>query len=391
MNDAFALGFALFVSILAIFAGRLTRRFGIPGASLLAALLVGVLLGPSVMGRVAPSVFDSVWIGDATAIEELQRLESEQGAVEHLLREQALEPGASETRAAELAEREREWKTQQAEIREQHHGAPRWFLLTSALLIIGVACLRRSGTAPGNALFGAWIAVIGVAAGLLIDRFADAPDPATTPFWIGAAAAVTWCSGWTGRGSRSALLAPARFATLYALIILAVLTAAKGDLENAAWPALALLVTALGSRFILLDDPRSAARLEWLTRRILAPAIVAVSLLQIDLVADLRQLWVPVLLWLAMSDLRWLVATSVIRFQGKSWVRASIAALPLMGTGSLAIAIGGIALWTKQVDEVAAIWIFLAGAVAELEGDSRGMTARALANLRRRTAHSAKN
>jgi hypothetical protein len=390
MNNAFALGFALLVACLAIFAGRLTRRYGIPGASLLAALFIGVLLGPSVMGRVAPSVFERGWIGNAAAVEELHRLESEQGALEHLLREQGQEPGAADARGREIAERKLEWKAQQIEIREQHHGAPRWFLLTSALLIIGVACIRRPGAEPGNALFGAWIAVIGGAAGILIDRFADAPDPATTPFWIGAAAAVTWCSGWTGRGSRSALLAPARFATLYALITLAVLTAAKGDLENAAWPALALLFTALGSRFILLDDPRSAARLEWLTRRILAPAIVAVSLLQIDLVADLRQLWVPVLLWLAISDLRWLVATLVLRFQGKSWVRASIAALPLMGTGSLAIAIGGIALWTKQVDEVAAIWIFLAGAIAELEGDSRGMVARALANLRRGSVDNSK-
>ena len=383
MNDALALGFALLVSCLAIFAGSLTRRLGLPGANLVAAVLIGALLGPSVLGRIAPSVFDRAWIGDAASIHELDRLESEQGALQHLLNEESKDPANAKTRSSELAERELEWKSQQIAIREQHHGGPRWFLLTAALLIIGTACVRRPGSMRGNALFGAWLAVIGGAAGLLIDRIADAPDPATTPFWIGAAAAVTWCAGSAGRGSRAALLGPARFATLYALIGLAVLTAVVGVGETAAWPALALLVTAIGSRFILLDDRQAAAKIEWLSRRILAPSIVAVSLLSIDLVNNLRQLWVPVLIWLAMSDLRWAVATMVIRQQGNSWIRASIKALPLMGTGSLAAAIGGIAFWTGQVDAVAAIWIFFAAAAAELEGDMRGTTARALANLRR--------
>ena len=383
MNDAFALGFAVLVSCLAILGGRLTRRLGLPGASLVAAVLVGALLGPSVLGRIAPSVFDRAWIGDATAIQELNRLESEQRALQHLINEESKDPTTAGTRSTELAERKMEWQAQQTAIRERHHAVPRWFLLTSALLIMGVACVRRPGSARGNALFGAWLAVAGGAAGLFIDRIADAPDPATTPFWIGAAAAVAWCSGPSRHRSREALLGPARFATLYALIGLAVLTAAVGIGENAAWPALALLITAIGSRFIFLDDQRTTVRLEWLTRRILAPSIVAVSLLSIDLVEDLKQLWVPVLIWLAMSDLRWAVATMVIRTQGKSWVRACVTALPLMGTGSLAAAIGGIAFWTGQVDAVAAIWIFLAAALTELEGDLRGTTARMLANLRR--------
>lgn len=384
MNNAIALGFALSVSILAILAGRLTRRYGFPGANLLAALLVGVLLGPTVMGRVAPGFFDRLWIGDSASVEELHRLESEHAALEQLLNNEAMDPESGEARAEELQERAVEWKARKVEIREQHHGAPRWFLLTSALLIIGVACIKRPGAKQGNALFGAWLAVMGGAAGLIIDRFADAPDPPTTPFWIGAAAAVTWCSGWSGKGARSSMLAPARFATLYALIALAVLTAVVGVKETAAWPALALLVTAIGSRFILLEDEKPAMRLEWLIRSILAPSILAVSLLQIDVVANLRQVWVPLLIWLAMSDLRWLVATIFMRFQGNPWLQSSIMTLPLMGTGTLAIAIGGIALWTGQIHPVAAIWIFLAGAAAEFEGDSRSVTARALADMRRK-------
>lgn len=383
MNNFTALGFAVLVSCLAVSAGRLTRRAGIPGGHLLAAILVGALFGPSVLGKIAPTVFERAWIGDAAAIAELNKLESEHNATQVLLTEQAKDPENLGAGSNQLQEERLEWQAQKTALREQNHATTRWFLLTAALLIIGVACLRREGGSRGNALFGAWLAVAGGAAGLLIDRIADAPDPATTPFWIGAAAAVAWCSGSAGHGNRRSLFGPARFATLYTLIGLAVLTATVGVGESAAWPALALLITAIGSRFIVLDKREAAVKLEWLTRRILAPSIVAVSFLSIDLLADLRQLWVPILIWLAMSDLRWLVATIVIRVQGYPWIRAGIMALPLMGTGSLAVAIGAIAFWNNQVDAVAAIWIFLAAGLAELEGDMRGATARALAHLRR--------
>ena len=54
-----------------------------------------------------------------------------------------------------------------------------------------------------------------------------------------------------------------------------------------------------------------------------------------------------------------------------------------MGAGWIAVPLVGVGFWTDGLGPTVAIWLFLAAALVELEGDWRSVAARSIANARR--------
>lgn len=377
MNDALPLGFALLSGVLAVLMSGAARRIGAPGAGLLCAVLIGALLGPTVLGRAAPTLFDRAWIGSEQETARLRRLDAEHGAWMQVADSRALELDA--VNAEQIAEKHRTWQAQRNEILGKHHAAPRLLVLALAFLIVAASCVRRRNSPRGSFLLGAWLMVACGGVVLLVDRLTLTTTSQATTLWIVAGVAVATAATPIARPKRAALFASAQFATVLALIALALFAPIVGA---SFWSPLALLAAAIIGLAFSTSTPAASARIERLSRTVLAPAVVAITLLDIDLISATQFAWVPVVAWLAMSDLRWLVA-SIFLVSERSWTRAAISALPLMGGGWLAVAVIGFGFWTEQLSEVAVVWLLFAAVLAELEGDWRGSAARILSELRR--------
>ena len=108
MDDALPLGFALLAGLLAALMSFAMRRVGAPGMGLLFAVLIGALLGPTVLGRTAPGLFDRAWIGSEQEIAALDRLDAEHGAWMHMADSRALE--LDEVTVELVAEKQRTWR-----------------------------------------------------------------------------------------------------------------------------------------------------------------------------------------------------------------------------------------------------------------------------------------
>jgi hypothetical protein len=106
-------------------------------------------------------------------------------------------------------------------------------------------------------------------------------------------------------------------------------------------------------------------------------------MLRIDLFESGASLWVAVILWLVMSDLKWIVATIHLRKQKGGLDQAAISTLGLLGNGTLPAVIAVFAFWTGQINETVTIWIVVAASLAELEAVGRGWCAVGIASLKR--------
>jgi peptidoglycan/LPS O-acetylase OafA/YrhL len=111
--------------------------------------------------------------------------------------------------------------------------------------------------------------------------------------------------------------------------------------------------------------------------------VIAITMLDIDLSVTLRFAWVPIVLWLAMGDLRWLVGSACLRMSGLTWARSAVRGLPLMGAAWIVVPLAGVGHWTGQLGSEMVVWLLGAAAIAELEGDWRAPAARSIANARR--------
>ena len=106
-------------------------------------------------------------------------------------------------------------------------------------------------------------------------------------------------------------------------------------------------------------------------------------MLNIDVLESGKAMWLSIILWLIMSDLKWIVATIHLRKQKDGLEQAAVSTLGLLGNGTLPAVIAVFAFWTDQIDATVAMWIILAASLAELEAIGRGWCAIGIASLRR--------
>ena len=115
----------------------------------------------------------------------------------------------------------------------------------------------------------------------------------------------------------------------------------------------------------------------------LPPVIVAISLLSIDLLGNMRVLWIAALAWLTMSDLKSVLGALILKSTGMSGTRSWVTSLQLLGTGLMAVALTGYAVWIIGLPKDIACALFIAAAVAQVEGVTRSSAGRILCSIRR--------
>ena len=367
---------------LAVLAGLGVERLRAPGASLLCAVLVGAFLGPTVAGRIAPGWFDAAWIGDPDDVAALHALEAEHEATRLVESGRALAAGGFAARVN--AERERVLQERRKEIVDENHAAPRALALACSLLVMGGSCVRRRRVddATGALLGAAWLVLCCGGAVLLTVRLTGTPGTIVESVWVASGGALVAASGIGGQPGRRLLQRWSIIACVITLSILVGTVILKG--QNLTPPLLLLVAAVIGSCFMAGDRARSRL-IETTVQRVLAPAAIAITMLDIDLTPTLHFAWVPIVLWLAMGDLRWLVGTTCLRLSGSTWTRAAVRGLPLMGAAWIAVPLAVVGHWTGQLGTEPVVWLLGAAAVAALEGDWRGSAARSIAGARRLT------
>jgi len=365
---------------LAILAGLGVRRLGAPGAGLLCAVLVGAFMGPTVAGRIAPDWFDATWIGDRDDVASLQALEAEHEAAR--LVETSRDGAASGFSSRILEERERVLRERRSEIIDANHVATRYLVIACCVLLIGGSCVRRPrvGHHQDALLCGAWLVVCCGGLVLLTTRLTGTPGTFIESIWVTCGGALVAVSGVGQQPGRRLLH---RWSTCACLLTLLGLTGAVILTGNEIAPPLLLLLPAAIGSWFMIDTGLGGRIVETMMRRTLAPAVIAITMLDIDLTATLTFAWIPIVLWLVMGDLRWLVGTTCLRMSGVTWARAAVRGLPLMGAAWIAVPLAGVGYWTGQLGPEVVVWLLGAAAVVELEGDWRGSAARSIANARR--------
>jgi hypothetical protein len=97
----------------------------------------------------------------------------------------------------------------------------------------------------------------------------------------------------------------------------------------------------------------------------------------------MRVLWIAALAWLTMSDLKSVLGALILRSTGMSGTRSWVTSLQLLGTGLMPVALTGYAVWIIGLPQDIACALFIAAAVAQVEGVTRSSAGRVLCSIRR--------
>ena len=380
VQDFIILGFATLTAVIAAVSTLGLRKLNFKEGALIAALFVGTLLGPTVLGRVAPKTFDSLWIGQAEEIRALTEDASKSRAEQVVERSRMLEEPESIPQPA--MDSPSSLSQNLIALRDHNQGGVRWLMVTLSIIVVGCTNIRATKGAPGSLLLAAWMVVICGGMGILISSLLGIQSMAG--LWIGAACGVAaYGRDRTHRTARTTLSAPTQFATIIALGALVAFAPAPESSEVTGFSAGALLLVAVLARFLAIEQQESRNRLRALSKFVVTPGLVAVTMLNIDVLESATAMWFAIILWLVMSDLKWIVATIHLRRQKGSLEQAAISTLGLLGNGTLPAVIAVFAFWTGQIDETVTIWILVASSLAELEATGRGWCAIGIASLRR--------
>ena len=380
VQDFIILGFATLTAVIAAVSTLGLRKLNFKEGALIAALFVGTLLGPTVLGRVAPKTFDSLWIGQAEEIRALTEDASKSRAEQVVERSRMLEEPESIPQPA--MDSPSSLSQNLIALRDHNQGGVRWLMVTLSIIVVGCTNIRATKGAPGSLLLAAWMVVICGGMGILISSLLGIQSMAG--LWIGAACGVAaYGRDRTHRTARTTLSAPTQFATIIALGALVAFAPAPESSEVTGFSAGALLLVAVLARFLAIEQQESRNRLRALSKFVVTPGLVAVTMLNIDVLESATAMWFAIILWLLMSDLKWIVATIHLRKQKGSLEQAAISTLGLLGNGTLPAVIAVFAFWTGQIDETVTIWILVAASLAELEATGRGWCAVGIASLKR--------
>ncbi|MDE0890178.1 MAG: hypothetical protein OSA40_12055 [Phycisphaerales bacterium] len=337
------LGSLIFVVAAAMATAFLLHRLGLPGARVVGGLVVGIALGPSVLGRIAPEPWAEIMMGGA----ELR------AAVHHTEREHAAWRFAAGAVPLSIEDIEIEAERHRLEVlpmkqalreAEDRHARP-WVILTVLIAVGAAACGALAGTPrrtasaldegrkPHHAGFtaaavGAWAAAIPILGTILAFTLLGygALDATTL-----VAAAAVGIGAWTldpidrrlagGKGGRAELLRAGKIATLVAagLILVAAWRAQTG------WGVLgvALLPIALSGTRLAKRWPVRAVR-----DLVLLPSLAALTVLRSEFLLETPWLLTVLLIVLA-GDGRWLGWFLGLVFSGLETGRGSNGAGPL--------------------------------------------------------------
>lgn len=247
------------VAVVAILVSAAFRRLGLAGEGIVAGVLVGVLAGPTVTGRLAPDLWTTAVIGANDARSVLERAISERQAFAMAAGGAALD---AETTADGLAERDSAIETLRIDAAAAitAHARP-WSIATTTLAVVsfwlGWATTRRSRRDPLDAgpatvaALGCWVAFLPAFAAIVLFRVLGRGP--TDPAVITVAACVA-IAGWPPAGGdarrleRLGVRSLAMGSMIVASILAAMIALAARLLGGPGWAlvALPLAVFSLG-------------------------------------------------------------------------------------------------------------------------------------------------
>ncbi len=363
-----------------------------PGWSVVAGVAAGLVLGPTILGRVAPDLYSGVFDGGLEQSRQLRQLISHHGAE----RVAAHAAGATGETMAALRHRQaaatdtatRVWR----DARWAHQRPQRTFVAVLAAL-----------TLAGAAAFAI-------------------PRGARPPSIVAAASVGTWSAALPGGIAWFMLRGPWEAGTVESMLVVAAvaigpwaLTASDRDTANdaeaggarlvqdagriatliAAGLVVATLAVADGWIGLLWAAPMAAVPLGWMagrrpaavTRRVLSlvvvPAVAASVAVRIDLLGDFA-LWPVVVLVLLSTDGRWMGAfTGAQVLGGRGGFRTMRLVMASTAAGPTQIVVAAIAVSTWSIDTSLALALLLGAVLIEVTGPARRTVAQRLAEQER--------
>ena len=374
---------ALLVLVPAVWAALL-RWARCPGWAVVGGVVAGIVLGPTVLGRVLPERFDALFVGGVAEGRALAAIVREHEADRIVAEETGFAPDPQtpitrrRTRDLELA------LEAHANARWAHQGPRRIFTaaLVAAMLLGGAAsAVGRDAYRPGLAgalSIGGWSAVLpGGLAFFLLRWFTDAAAAEAL-----LAAAAVGIGPWvlTAADREAADLAELGGARL-------IQTAGRVATVLAVGTAFGVLCRERGG--LLLGVPLAAVAVGWILPagprarglplpairaalvHLVVPAVAASVAIEIDLIDDFD--WRPIVLFLLLSgDGRWLGALAGAQvLGGRRGVRTMRLVLGSMAAGPTQLAVTAAAVYAWALDPEYALALLLGAVLIETTAPAR--------------------
>jgi len=358
-----------------------------PGWSVVAGVAAGLVLGPTILGRVAPDLYGGVFDGGLDQHRQLRQLISHHGAE----RVAARAAGATGETIASLRLRQAEavdtatgvWR----DARWAHQRPQRTFVtVLAALTLAGAAAfaIPRRGHAPSIVVatsIGTWSAALPGAVAWFMLRGPWEAGAAESMLVAAAVAIGPWAFTAADRNTADDAEAGGACLVQYAGRIATLIAAGL---------VVAALVRAHGWIGLLWAAPLAAAPLGWMvnrsavevTRRVLnlviVPAITACVAIRIDVLGDLSP-WPVVVLVLLSTDGRWIGAfTGAQVLGGRGGLRTMRLVMASTAAGPTQIVVAAIAVSTWSISTSLALALLLGAVLIEVTGPARRSVAQRL-------------
>jgi len=382
--------FLLVVALAAAATAMALRRLRVPAAGMAGGIVAGLLLGPTVLGRLAPDWYEQAIVGGRTERMEWVRIAREHGANE-LARGHFNADGeaAQRDRQAELEHEvvaKHEWILAKDRHARQAHAAAA--ALAVLLLITAGAGRAARATLPlpirqdwySPLSIGLWSAVFPGGLAFIFLTLMEAP--ATSALAVAASVAVGPVSLAAADHAAANSAEPGGAAVMRraALVAIVLATAALAwSISNHAPAGASWLAAAPVAAIIGWALPRFTSRpLVMLIDRVLVPAVAGAIACRVELFAHLS-LWPMLVLPLVSGDGRWIGAfLGAVLCGARKSLRSMRLVLGAMGASRAQLAFACIALSAAAIDEGIAFALLIGAALMDSTTSVRSRIARDL-------------
>ncbi len=362
-----------------------------PGFAVVGGVAAGLLLGPTILGRVAPDVHRAVFTGGVEQYAELRRVVSLNGAEQLAAREARFDELQLAELSREQASRLEDTRVRWQEAQWAHQRSQRGLVAVLVAVMLAGSAAFAVPRGPGKPSLigalsvGAWSAALpGGLAWLALRGLWD--TPATESALVAAAVAIgPWALTAVDRnaadeaeaGGARTVQSAGRVATLLAVGVgVAALWSRHGPagLLWSAAPAAVVVGWALGA-------PTAPGRLARWLRGVLqiavVPAVAAAVAVRIDLFDDFA-FWPALVIVLLSGDGRWLGAFAGTQMLGgRRGLRTMRLIMGSMAAGPTQLALTAVGVCTWSIEPSLAMSLLLGAVFIEVTAPlRRGMAAR---------------
>lgn len=389
------------------------RRTGAPGAAMLGGIIAGVLLGPTIFGRLAPRTFEHIVVGGVEQREARDTLDRRLGALLVASEAAVVDPQAQAETVKELGAARAEAAQQWHAAKEGHQRPLRTFaLIVAALMLLAAAGEPRHEPLAGDRpkpstlaalTIGTWSAAVPGSLAYLAARWWGDSSAAAALTAV-AVAIGPWVLSAIDRqaaddaelGGAQLVRTAGRFASIIAIVVAVVAVVALGLARG--WDGLTATIplAALPVAWLIAARPRKAVKREAasgghsrgqrVASNLVLPVLAACAASRIELFVHFA-IWPIIILPLLSGDGRWLGAVIGALLAGGRGGTRTFRTMRLMlgsmaaGPTQLAIVVVGLA--AGVMSESAAYGLIIGALIIELTVPARRIMAARLVETER--------